>query len=41
LCEVAFVPCGHFCVCQECSLKVDKCIICRSEITSKIKLFIT
>lgn len=30
------VPCGHYCLCNNCSNKIDKCPICRSNITSRI-----
>ena len=36
----ACVPCGHLCLCGECSNKItDKCPICNNEITSIIKIF--
>jgi len=34
--KVVFVPCGHYHCCDECSGKVDKCPICRSQISQKI-----
>jgi hypothetical protein len=32
-------PCGHWCLCGECSAKVEKCPICRVKIVSCIRVF--
>jgi hypothetical protein len=38
--KYACVPCGHMCVCGECSNKIgDKCPICNDKITSIIRIF--
>ena len=40
----AFVPCGHVCVCEDCSKKInikkDNCLICREKIESIIKIYL-
>jgi hypothetical protein len=39
----AFVPCGHRCVCAECSEPIlhstAKCPVCRADVTQAIKIF--
>lgn len=35
--SVIFFPCGHYYTCQECSIRVEKCPICREKITNMIK----
>lgn len=35
--EIVFMTCGHFYTCNECSLKVNKCPICRNMISKRIK----
>lgn len=41
--EYAFVPCGHFCICGDCSVGVanidGRCPICRREATHLMKIF--
>lgn len=40
--NMAIVPCGHKCLCERCQLLLDKsrgCPICRSEITSYLKIY--
>jgi hypothetical protein len=32
-------PCGHAEICNECSLKIDKCCTCRKSITKRTKLY--
>ncbi|CAF1296084.1 unnamed protein product [Rotaria sordida] len=29
--NVAFLPCGHVATCEECSVKIEKCVLCRLE----------
>ena len=38
--QTAFIPCGHAGTCWRCSLKLDKCPICRSQIRKSIRIFI-
>ena len=33
---VVLAPCGHSCSCMKCSLKVDKCPICRAGIQQRV-----
>jgi ankyrin repeat protein len=35
--EVALVPCGHT-FCSECSPRLDKCPMCRTKVTSRLRL---
>jgi hypothetical protein len=35
--EIVFGPCGHYYSCSECSNKISKCPICRTNISNKIK----
>jgi hypothetical protein len=37
--KIAFMTCGHFVCCEECSKPVQTCPICRKEITSKVKIY--
>jgi hypothetical protein len=36
--EYVLVPCGHYHTCEECTIKIDSCPICRSDIDSKINI---
>ena len=36
--EVAFVPCGHFCVCSNCGQRLSECPICQ-ESTRKQRIY--
>ena len=36
--EVAFVPCGHFCVCSKCGKRLEECPICRKS-TRKQRIY--
>jgi len=38
--NIALMPCGHVCVCNECSESLIKCPVCRSTIHQKVKVFI-
>lgn len=38
---VTFMPCKHTVCCSDCSITFDKCIICRRNITSFLKIFIS
>jgi len=40
--NMAFIPCGHLCICEECSKKYkeDKCIICRKEFSISYKIYL-
>jgi len=33
-------PCGHVCVCQDCSSVISKCPLCRSDVTGTVPAFI-
>ena len=35
------IPCGHICICLQCSFNVDKCPICRGDITMRNKAYVT
>jgi len=37
--HVLFKPCHHYVVCMRCSEKLEKCPVCNSRITDKIKVF--
>ena len=34
--SIVLIPCGHFYTCDECSVKVLKCPICRCAITKRV-----
>uniref|UniRef100_F6Y8I1 RING-type domain-containing protein n=1 Tax=Ciona intestinalis TaxID=7719 RepID=F6Y8I1_CIOIN len=36
---IAFNPCGHLCVCQSCSPRLNACPICRRSIQQKIRIY--
>ena len=38
--NIMFTPCNHVCVCEECSIKVSSCPICRGDIEKKTKVYI-
>lgn len=40
LAEIAFLPCGHMCVCSTCVSLASKCPMCRKKFTSTAKIFI-
>jgi hypothetical protein len=42
--NIAWVPCGHVCCCQECSEQMRvlarmRCCVCRANVTETVKLF--
>ena len=37
--EYAVVPCGHKCLCKKCGVKCKQCPLCRSAMTSLIKVY--
>jgi len=37
--EILYMPCQHLVACQECSKRLNKCPLCRANITTKIKVF--
>lgn len=39
--SVVFMPCKHTACCSDCSVNFDKCVICRQNITSFLKIFIS
>uniref|UniRef100_A0A023EWL2 Putative e3 ubiquitin-protein ligase lrsam1 n=1 Tax=Triatoma infestans TaxID=30076 RepID=A0A023EWL2_TRIIF len=40
-CEMVYIPCGHLCCCKHCSVQLDNCPLCRTEIQQKITVFLT
>ena len=36
----AVLPCGHLCLCHECSGNIRKCPLCKGEVESKHKIFV-
>lgn len=38
--QIAFLPCKHMSTCESCSLSLSKCIICRSEISSYMRIYL-
>jgi len=36
---VAFIPCGHMCSCEDCSVTLTECPVCRTVATVKCKIF--
>ena len=39
--EVVFFPCGHACLCRDCSSRVNTCPICREIWTSQKRIYVT
>lgn len=37
--NTVFLPCGHMATCEECAVKVAKCVICRTVIKGTVKAF--
>ena len=37
--NVVVSPCNHFCLCFECSQALEKCYLCESVITQKVKIY--
>lgn len=37
--SVAFLPCGHCCVCVDCFSRLPRCVFCRSNIISVVKIY--
>ena len=38
--EYAVVPCGHRCLCANCSKAVSECPVCRGEIAAVLRIFV-
>lgn len=38
---LAYVPCGHICVCCSCIGMLNKCVMCRKPIDSYVRLYLT
>ncbi|GAB0098858.1 E3 ubiquitin-protein ligase mind-bomb [Sergentomyia squamirostris] len=36
--DTVFKPCGHVCCCDNCSMRVKKCLICRETVSSREKI---
>lgn len=39
--NTVLLPCGHVCSCMECSYNLEKCPICRSDINSRNKIYLS
>jgi baculoviral IAP repeat-containing protein 7/8 len=39
--RLVFLPCGHFCACLTCGLQVNACPICRGQVKSVVKVFMS
>ena len=37
--SVVLEPCGHLCLCKECSSRIDKCPFCRQTPTRRLSVF--
>jgi len=37
--QIAFLPCGHFVACVECSLVLTECCVCRTSITDRQRIY--
>jgi len=37
--DIVLMGCGHFCLCEKCSINLNDCPICRMKITQKIKTY--
>jgi len=37
--SLACIPCGHQCICESCSKKIEKCPICREEVNCYVKIY--
>jgi len=37
--DIVLMGCGHFCLCEKCSINLNDCPICRMQITQKIKTY--
>ncbi|AAS82685.1 ORF53 [Agrotis segetum granulovirus] len=38
---IAFVPCGHISTCADCAISFKNCIMCRTKIESKLRIYYT
>lgn len=38
--KIAFIPCGHICCCVDCSTKITKCCVCRTDIENNLVIYI-
>uniref|UniRef100_A0A7S3G327 RING-type domain-containing protein n=1 Tax=Palpitomonas bilix TaxID=652834 RepID=A0A7S3G327_9EUKA len=36
---IVLVPCGHHCLCHECSLQLEECPLCRAPIAQRVKTY--
>lgn len=39
--QITFLPCKHMTTCESCSILVSKCIICRGQITSYLRVYLS
>ena len=37
---IMFAPCNHICACEGCGGRVDKCPMCQSVVTSRVKVYL-
>ncbi|XP_059404128.1 E3 ubiquitin-protein ligase LRSAM1-like isoform X2 [Carassius carassius] len=37
--QVIFLPCGHVCCCQTCSIALQSCPLCRGSISQRVRLY--
>ncbi len=38
--EVAVLPCGHLCMCQECASSIHQCPMCRVSIEKTFRVYL-
>ncbi len=38
--SIVLEPCGHLCLCKECSPRIDKCPFCRQTPTRRLPVFV-
>ena len=39
--SVVFLPCGHFCACNDCSFALKKCPMCRDDVKGVVRAFLS
>lgn len=38
--NIAFSPCGHVCICDQCDVNINSCPLCRQQIATRHKVFL-